>query len=174
MGTKTENRTRATTTARSVAKRKVTLTAMTGNKVKEMIGDGRGEMYKDGGAGLGGKVKGVGAGLGGKVKGEGTGRQEQGPGSEDTNTGNSYLLADPRLVEAHDFGTVVQSTGSARSSSQTLAVDNPPCSQHLRGDTSQGMGVGRRRRNKAKVDNYKVWTGPWRGESAPACPAKPA
>ena len=38
---------------------KVTMTAMTGNKVKEMIGDGRGEMYKNGGAGLGGKVKGV-------------------------------------------------------------------------------------------------------------------
>ena len=53
MGTKTENRTRATTTTRSVAKMKVTMTAMTGNKVKEMIGDGRGEMYKDRGAGLG-------------------------------------------------------------------------------------------------------------------------
>ena len=126
------------------------MTAMTGNKVKEMIGDGRGERYKDGGAGLGGMVKGVGAGLGGMVNGVGAGRQEQGPGSEDINTGNSYLLADPRLVEAHDFGTVVPSTGSARSSSQTLAADNPPYSQHLRGDTDEGEGAELHQRKKGQ------------------------
>ena len=83
---------------------KVTMTAMTGNKVKEMIGDGRGERYKDGGAGLGGMVKGVGAG-----------RQEQGHSSEDIDTSNAYLLANPRLVEVHDYGTRVASTSSARS-----------------------------------------------------------
>ena len=63
--------------------------------------------------------------------------------------GNYYLLADPRLVEALDDGTIVQSTGAACSSPQTLALVNPPCSQRLRGDTSQGNGGGRRRRNKA-------------------------
>ena len=71
--------------------------------------------------------------------------------------GNYYLLADPRLVEAHDDGTIVQSTGAARSSPQTLALVNPPCSQRLRGDTSQGDGGGRRRRNKAgdMMDVYR-------------------
>ena len=85
-------------------------------------------------------MKGGGAGLDGTVKDAGAGRQEQGHGSEDIDTSNSYLLADPRLVEVHDYGTLVPSTGSARSSVQPLAVDNPPYSQHLRGDTSEGKG----------------------------------
>ena len=39
-----------------------------------------------------------------------------------------YLLAHPRLAEAHDFSTVVPHTGSARSSPEPLTVDNPPYS----------------------------------------------
>ena len=93
---------------------KVTMTTMTDTKVKEMIAkvleyggamtsdqlqtmiegiqgeDGRGEKYKDVGAGLGGTVKGGGAGLGGTVKGAGTGR---GHGSKDIDTSYSYPLA---------------------------------------------------------------------------------
>ena len=123
--------------------------AMTCDQLQMMIagrqeedGDEGGKMYKDEGVGLGGTVKGRGAGLDRTVKDAGAGRQEQGHGSEDIDTSNSYLLADPRLVEVHDYGTLVPSTGSARSSVQPLAVDNPPYSQHLRGDTSEGKGEG--------------------------------
>ena len=65
-------------------------------------------------------------------------KEEEDHGNKGIVTGSSYLPADPRLVEVHDCGTVVQSTGSNRSASQTLAVNNTPCSQHLRKDTSQG------------------------------------
>ena len=64
---------------------------------------------------------------------EGVGPQEQGQGSEGTDSegegagrhelnkargagpwgGDSYLLADPRLAEAHNNGTVVPPTGTA-------------------------------------------------------------
>ena len=83
--------------------------------------------------------------------------EEEGHGNKDNVTSNSYLPADPRLVEVHDFGTVVQSTGSNRSASQTLAVDNNPCSQHLRNDTSQGKDKETQRRSKAihMGDGYK-------------------
>ena len=65
-------------------------------------------MNRDEGAGLGRKEKGRGAGLDRTEKDVGAGRQEQGHGSGDTDTSNSYLPADPRLVEVHDVGTVVQ------------------------------------------------------------------
>ena len=106
--------------------------------IREEEGEGGGEINTD---------KGVGRSKTEKEAGEG--RQQQGHGSEDTVTSNSYLPADPRLVEVHNYGTVVQSTGAERSSSQNLAVDNPPCSQHLRGGTSQGKEGGRRRKSKA-------------------------
>ena len=94
--------------------------------------DGRDEIHKDEGAGLGNMVKGGGAGLDVTVKGAGTGRDHC---SEDIDTSYSYPLVDPRLVEAHDDGTVVQSTGADRSPVQPLDVMvNPPYSQHLKGD----------------------------------------
>ena len=81
-------------------------------------------------------VKGRGAGLGGTVKGAGTGR---GHGSKDIDTSYSYPLVDPRLVEAHDDGTLVQSTGADRSLVQPLdMMVNPPYSQHLKGDRIEG------------------------------------
>ena len=119
------------TRARDEARVKMTTTTMTDNKVKEIIAmvqecggamtsdqllkviegnqgeDGRIEKYKDKGAGLCGRVKGEVAGLDGTVKGAGTGRDHC---SEDIDTTYSYPLVDPRLVEAHDDGTVVQST----------------------------------------------------------------
>ena len=100
--------------------------AMTSDQMRTMIagrqqeeGEEGAEMNTDEGAGLGRKEKGRGAGLDGTEKDVGAGRQEQGHGSQDTDTNNSYLPADPRLVEVHDVGTVVQSTGSDCSASQT-------------------------------------------------------
>ena len=55
---------------------------------------------------------------------------------------NDYLLANPRLVEAHNFdvSTVVPCIGPARSSPRPFTVDNLPYSQHLRVDTYEGAG----------------------------------
>ena len=85
---------------------------MTNNQLQTMIaviqeggGEGRGDMYKDEGAGRQGENEAEGAGRGGTYEGEGAGRQG----------GYYYLLADPRLAEAHDFSTLVPLTGSARS-----------------------------------------------------------
>ena len=47
---------------------------------------------------------------------------------------DSYPLVDPRLEEAHDDGTVVQSTGAERSLAKPHdLMINPPCSQHKTG-----------------------------------------
>ena len=54
---------------------------------------------------------------------------------------SSYLPADPRLVEAHDDGTLVQPTGAARSTPGTLPGTKLPHSQNL---TGEGQG-GRKR-----------------------------
>ena len=71
--------------------------------------DGRVRKFRDEGAGLGGMVKAGGAGLDVTVKGAGMGRDHC---SEDIDTSYSYPPVDPRLVEAHDDGTVAQSTGA--------------------------------------------------------------
>ena len=75
---------------------------------------------------------------GNQGEGEVAGRQEQGQGSEDTDHESEsagrhevseaggagrrgrhyYLLADPRLAEAHDYSTVVPFTGADRSAPQ--------------------------------------------------------
>jgi hypothetical protein len=106
--------------------------------------------FKAGGAGLDNTSEAEGAGLEGVMKGVAEGRQEQGQGSEGTDTegegtgrwsGNSYLLADPRLVEAHEDGTVVHPTGAARSAPGTPPGPKHPYSQSL---TGEGQG-GRKR-----------------------------
>ena len=68
------------------------------------------------------------------MKGAGKGR---GHGSEDIDTSDSYSLVDPRLVETHDDGTLVQRTGSDRSLVQTLVMASPPYFQHLTGDRNE-------------------------------------
>ena len=100
---------------------------------KEIQGeDERDKMYKDEGVGLKGMVKGGGVGLDETVKGEGAGR---GQGTRDINASYSYPLVNPRLEEAHDEGTVVQSTGADRSPVQPLdMMVNPSYSQHLKGN----------------------------------------
>ena len=100
---------------------------------KEIQGeDERDKMYKDEGAGLNGMVKGGGVGLDETVKGEGAGR---GKGTRDINASYSYPLVDSRLEEAHDDGTVEQSTGADRYSVQPVdMMVNPSYSQHLKGD----------------------------------------
>ena len=45
-----------------------------------------------------------------------------------------YLLAHPRLAEAHDFSTVVPLTGAARSTPKPLPISNLLHSQHLSND----------------------------------------
>ena len=86
--------------------------------------------------GLNATVKGGGAGLGGKVKGEGA---ERGQDTRDTNAGYSYPLVGPRLEEAHNDGTVVQSTGAERSLAPThVMMINPSYSQHMTGRARQG------------------------------------
>ena len=63
----------------------------------------------------------------------------RGHGSKDIDTSYSYPLVDPRLVEAHNDCTLVQSTGADRSPVQPLDVMvNPPYSQHLTGDRIKG------------------------------------
>ena len=64
---------------------------------------------------------------------------------------NDYLLADPRLAEAHDSSTVVPCTGSTRSSPRHLTTDNLPYSQHLRAET-RGNGV---KQNQARAKGGK-------------------
>jgi hypothetical protein len=114
--------------------------AMTSDQLLKVIKgnqgeDGRVKKYKDEGAGLGGMVKGGGAGLDVTVKGAGMRRDHC---SEDIDTSYSYPLVNPRLVEAHDDGTVVQSTGADRSPVQPLDVMiNPAYSQHLKGDRNK-------------------------------------
>ena len=107
-------------------------------EIQEGGGEGRGDMYKDEGAGRQGESEAEGAGRGGAYEGEG--RQDR----------HYYLLAYPRLAEAHDFSTVVPHTGSARSSPKPLTVDNLPYSKHLRGDTYEGQGAGHCRGIKAE------------------------
>ena len=69
------------------------------------------------------------------MKGVGKGRDHC---SEGIDTGYSYPLVDPRLVEAHNDGTVVQSTGVDRSPVQPLdMMDNPLYSQNLKGNRSE-------------------------------------
>ena len=95
-------------------------------------------------------AQGEGAGLDGMEQGEGAGRQEQGRGSEGTNSEGegagrhelnrargagrwdsySYPLAKPRLVEAHGDSTVVQPTGTDRSAPQHLPAPEPPERRH--------------------------------------------
>ena len=111
------------------------------------------------------------AGLDEKVEGVGAGRQEQGQGSKGTNSegegagrhklskargagrrgGHSYLLANPKLAEAHGDGTVVPPTGTDRSAPQHLPGANLPCSQHLSnqgGGMSKGEGAGRQKQGQ--------------------------
>ena len=49
-----------------------------------------------------------------------------------------YLLADPRLAEAHDSGTVEPLTGAAHSTPQTLPDSNLPHAQNLSGEVEGG------------------------------------
>ena len=64
-------------------------------------------------------------------------RQRQGQGSEVIDSDsegeggvqqgeNNYLLADPRLAEAHDSGTVEPLTGAARSAPKSIPDSNLP------------------------------------------------
>ena len=118
--------------------------------VFEAGGVGLDGVFEDEGAGLDDTFEDKGAGLDGVVKGVDAGRQEQGQVSDGTNTegegaghrgGNSYLQADPRLVEAHDDSTVVHPTGAARSAPGTLQGPKLLHSQSL---TGKGQG-GRKR-----------------------------
>ena len=115
---------------------------------------------------------------GGTYEGEGAGRQEGGQGSEDTDSEgegggrqgeNYYLLADPRLAEAHDSGAVKPLTGSARSAPKTLPDSNLPHSQNLRGeveggrkraasDNSSSTGNGRSNITSSSTDNGRSST----------------
>ena len=102
-------------------------------------------------------VKGGGAGLDGTVKGAGTGRDHC---SEDIDTSYSYPLVDPRLVEAHDDGAVVQSTGADRSPVQPLDIMvNPSYSQYLKDnrikDNRNKNGDRNREDDKNKDDRNK-------------------
>ena len=54
--------------------------------------------------------------------------------------GHYYLLADPRLAEAHDYSTVVPRTGADRSVQQTIPGTNFPQPQHL---NNEGDGTYR-------------------------------
>ena len=133
--------------------------------IKEIWGeDGRDEKNEEEGAGLSGMVEGGGAGLAGMVKGAGTGRAHV---SEDINTSDSYPLVDPRLEEAYDNGTIVQSTGADRSLVQPLdMMVNPPYSQHLRGDRIKGdrKNGDRNRGDRFKDgDRNKEWPGTRKG-----------
>ena len=57
--------------------------------------------------------------------------------------GDSYPLVDPRLEEAHDDGTVVQSPGEERSLAQPHVVtNNPPCFQHKTGGAKNKAETG--------------------------------
>ena len=86
------------------------------------------------GAGLDVKFEDGGAGLDERYKdeSEGTGRQD----------GDSYLLANPRLVEApdSDYHTSVPRTGVDRSAPKPLMVSNLPYSQHQRDDQHKDGG----------------------------------
>ena len=62
--------------------------------------------------------------------------EEQDGTSEDD--GNSYLLANPGLVEAPDDGRVVQRTGAARSASGTTTGRNLLHSQNPHGESQGG------------------------------------
>ena len=62
--------------------------------------------------------EGGGEGRGDMYKYEGEGRQDR----------HYYLLADPRVIEAPDFSTVVPHTGSDRSTPKHLTVANIPYS----------------------------------------------
>ena len=100
---------------------------MANTKVKETTAKrndkgnkGRGEKYKDGGAGPGEMVKGKGV--------------SQGQDTEDIDGSHYYPLVDPRPEEAPDIdnSTVVQCTGAERSPVHPLNVmDNALYSQHL-------------------------------------------
>ena len=110
------------------------------------------------------------------VKGVGTGRQEQDQGSEDTDTGNVYLLADPRLVEAPDNGTIVHPAGAEHSAPGTLQGPNPPHSQSMTGEGQGGRkraasdtGSSSRSGNSVKANHEstsaKVVLAKWRQQS---------
>ena len=51
---------------------------------------------------------------------------------------NFYLLADSRLAEAHDTGTVELLAGAARSAPKTLPDSKLPHSQNLSGEVKDG------------------------------------
>ena len=104
------------------------------------MGAGLDEMVQGEGAELGDMVQGAGAGLDETVQGVGAGLYET---SEDTarQGGSSYPLANPRLVEAHDDGTLVQPTGAACSAPGTLPGTKHPHSQNL---TDEGQGARKR------------------------------
>ena len=116
------------------------------NKTETIDGDVKqarnktGDESEDIGDGFGG------AGLDGIEQGEGTGQQEQGRGSEGTDSEgegagrhelnrargagcrgiDSYPLSEPRLVEAHDNSAVVQPTCADRSAPQHHPEPNHP------------------------------------------------
>ena len=132
-------------------------------------------MYKDGGAGRGDTYK-----------VEGPGRQERGQGSEDTDSegegagrhelneargagrrgGHFYLLANPRLAEAHNDSTVVPLTGADCSAPQPLPGSNLPHSQHLSNQgrgTYEGKGAGRQEQGQGSEDTDSDSEGEGRG-----------
>ena len=118
---------------------------------------GRGEMYKDGGAGPAEKVKGKGV--------------SQGQDTEGNDGSRYYPLVDPRPEEAPDCdnSTLVQCTGTGRSPVHPLDVmDNAIHSQHPKDEGAgksvgmyKGGGVGRSAKKKdedarRRGDMYKV------------------
>ena len=78
-----------------------------------------------------------------EAKREGTGDDTKGGGDQQQSE-NDYLLAEPRLAEAHDTSTIVHPTGADRSDGQQTPVTNQPLTQHVRDQTrSRTMSYAR-------------------------------
>ena len=71
---------------------------------------------------------------------------------------NYYLLANPRLAEAHDSGTVEPLTGAACSAPKSLPGPNLPHSQNLSGEGEGG-------RKRAASDTSSSSTNSSRGNT---------
>ena len=94
-----------------------------------------GDRIKDGDRIKGDRIKGA------NNKGKGMGRGE----------GNSYLLANPRLVEAPDDGTIAHPTGADRSAPGTYPEPKTPHTQNLTGGASQVIYQAQRGLHRMKM-----------------------
>ena len=72
---------------------------------------------------------------------------------------NFYLLADSRLVEAHDTGTVELLAGAARSAPKTLPDSKLPHSQNLSGEVKDGRKREASTNTLYQKDDQGKWVG---------------